>query len=333
MRWLRRLGGGLVAAALVLGALWAWLLRSDMPPPPELPGKFEREYHSWATVARPYSTYRPLRVREPTPLVIVLHGSAGDGDQAREMTGRAFDVLAEEHGFVVAYPDGWKRHWNGCRAKGPYEANRLNADDVGYLKSVIGRIALEEGTSFGHVYVTGVSNGGHMALRLALEAPQIVRAVAPVVAAMPAGDNMGCTESGEAVPVLIMNGTEDPMNPWEGGEVALYGLFANRGEVHSTPDSIRYWAGLAGYTGEPAVERLPDRDADDGSYVEVHRWAEPGRPEVVLYAVVGGGHTLPNLEWSWPRLIGPTNHDIDGPREIWRFFARVGGYGPLGDGD
>jgi poly(3-hydroxybutyrate) depolymerase len=30
-------------------------------------------------------------------------------------------------------------------------------------------------------------------------------------------------------PCLIMNGTDDPLNPWRGGGVVLYGVWGNRG--------------------------------------------------------------------------------------------------------
>ena len=51
------------------------------------------------------------------------------------------------------------------------------------------------------------SNGGQMSLRLALELPDRVRAVAAVSASLPEASNMGCKPSAKAVPVLVMSGT------------------------------------------------------------------------------------------------------------------------------
>jgi polyhydroxybutyrate depolymerase len=170
------------------------------------------------------------------------------------------------------------------------------------------------------VFATGISNGGQMALRLALEAPGRVRAVAPVAASLPAERNMDCRPAGRPVSVLLMNGTADPMNPFTGGDVALYGLIGNRGAVLSSEDSIDYFRDLAGHTGAPAQGELPDRDPGDGSRVEVRRWEAPGRKLVALYAIRNGGHNAPSPQLEIPRLLGPTNHDISAAEEIWRFF-------------
>lgn len=163
--------------------------------------------------------------------------------------------------------------------------------------------------------------GAVVAGTLALEAPDWVRAVAPVAAGLPAEENLDCRPAGRPVPVLIMNGTRDPMNPWGGGEVALYGLFGNRGAVLSTQASIDAFRELAGHPGAPEVSVLPDLVTGDGSRVEVHGWRAPGLAPVVLYAILEGGHGAPHPAVSLPRLLGPSNQDISAAREIWGFFA------------
>jgi len=253
----------------------------------------------------------------------VLHGSAGDGAQARGGYGYDFDVLAERDGFVPVYPDGYEGHWNDCRKAGPYSANTLDVDDVGFLRALVERFAAEHGVDRTRIFATGISNGGQMALRLALEAPDLVRGVAPVAASLPAERNMDCRPAGRPVATLLMNGTADPMNPFGGGDVALYGLIGNRGAVLSTDDSIDYFRDVAGHTGPPRVSVLPDRVPGDGSTVEVRRWDTPGRKPVALYAIQNGGHNAPHPVLEVPRLLGPTNHDISAAEEIWRFFAEA----------
>ncbi len=49
-----------------------------------------------------------------------LRGAASTGfvmtcAQMREWTGFELDELADQRGFVVAYPDGYKGNWNDCR--------------------------------------------------------------------------------------------------------------------------------------------------------------------------------------------------------------------------
>jgi polyhydroxybutyrate depolymerase len=113
------------------------------------------------------------------------------------------------------------------------------------------------------------------------------------------------------------------MNPWAGGDVALYGLIGNRGAVLSTEQSIDYFRELAGHTGAAEVSTLSDREPNDGSTVELRRWSTPGKKPVVLYAIRNGGHNAPHPKLTLPRLLGPTNHDISAAEEIWRFFSEA----------
>jgi polyhydroxybutyrate depolymerase len=310
----------IVLAGLALVA--AWGLRFRRPPEPDLPGRLVGGALEHEGRTRTWHAYLPARPLASPALVFVLHGSGGDGEQARGGYAYAFDVLAERDGFVPIYPDGFERHWNDCRKAGPYSANALDVDDVGFLGALVDRFVAEHGADPTRVFATGISNGGQMALRLALEAPERVRAVAPVVASLPAAGNLDCETAGRPVSILIMNGTADPMNPFEGGDVALYGVVGNRGAVLSSADSIDYFRELAGHAEPPsAVERLPDRDPGDGSTIEVRRWRAPGRRDVELWVVENGGHSAPHPDITLPRLLGPTNHDISAAEEIWKFFA------------
>jgi polyhydroxybutyrate depolymerase len=134
---------------------------------------------------------------------------------------------------------------------------------------------------------------------------------------------MCCSASGKPVSLLLMNGTEDPMNPYEGGTVALYGLWGDRGEVQSSRESVAYWAELAGYT-QPAEEVLLDDAASgDNSFVVIDQWRAAGRKSVALYTIVGGGHSAPHPDMKLPRLLGGTNNDMVAAQVIWEFFQQA----------
>jgi polyhydroxybutyrate depolymerase len=166
------------------------------------------------------------------------------------------------------------------------------------------------------VFVIGYSNGGQLAYRLALEMPERVAAIAVVAANLPADENCDCVKSGRPVPVLILNGTCDPINPCNGGNVRLFG-FANRGRVISARESAEYFARLNGHHGEPRVAVQGKR-----LRVKIASWEDAGKPEVVLATVQGGGHVVPQPYYSAPPFLGLTTHAINGPEEIWEFFAR-----------
>jgi polyhydroxybutyrate depolymerase len=306
---------------LALAAVAAFGLRFRRVPEPALPGVLAAGSLEHDGRTRTWRAYLPAQRAASPALVLVLHASVGDAAQARAGYGYDFDLLAETEGFIAVYPEGVEEHWNDCRKEAPYAANTLDVDDVGFVRALVDRFAREHGADRARVFATGVSNGGQFALRLALEAPDLVRAVAPVAASLPAERNMDCRPAGRPVSVLIMNGTADPMNPFDGGDVALYGLLGNRGAVLSSAESADYFRDLAGHDGAAERSVLPDLAPDDGSTVEVTRWQAPGRKTVALYAIRNGGHSAPHPELTLPRLLGPSNHDIHAAHEIWRFFA------------
>ncbi|MEH6593043.1 MAG: PHB depolymerase family esterase [Halioglobus sp.] len=307
---------------LLIGGV-LYLIYFEGAPEPDLPGVLADQEVQWDGHIRRYTYYTPSHLARKPALVIVGHGSGGSAEQSRAVFGYAFEQLAEQYGFYVLYPEGYERHYNGCRKAGPYKANILKIDDVGFIRDTVSTFVAELGVDQSAVFATGISNGGQMALRLALEAPDLVAAVAPVATSMPSNENMDCTASGVPVAFLLMNGTEDPMNPYMGGTVALYGLLGDRGTVLSSFDTVSYWANLAGHTEGPDTIFLPDSVSGDNSTVEVRRWTSRGRKNVSLYTIVGGGHNAPHPSMRPPRIVGGINKDIVAAEEIWGFFQEA----------
>jgi polyhydroxybutyrate depolymerase len=123
-----------------------------------------------------------------------------------------------------------------------------------------------------------------------------------------------------AVSVLIINGTDDPLVPWAGGDVHLGPL--ELGQVLSVADTVKFWVSNNKCASLPLVTQLPDKDPSDGTTVrkETYGGCEDGA-EVVLYAVEGGGHTWPGgLQYSPESIIGRTSRDFDASEVIWQFF-------------
>jgi polyhydroxybutyrate depolymerase len=319
----RAIGCAVAAGALLVIAVsfLAWQTYVPKASVPRLQGELRSSSLLVDGRRRTFTFYVPPRVPLHPRLLLVLHGSTMNGKQMRAQTAYAFDQLADEEGFLVAYPDGYGGHWNDCRATGNYEAKRLAVDDVAFLRTLTGLFQREYGVDASQVFATGVSNGGQMSYRLALEAPELVRGIAAIAANLPTTENQTCVPSGRPVATMILNGTDDPLNPHEGGRVALYGIFFRRGNVQSTRATAAYWASLAGHDASPAVSALPDGDPADGTTVTRHSWTSAGRPPVALLVVNGGGHTIPHPHARAPRLLGRTCHDLSSPEVIWRFFA------------
>ena len=328
MSALRRIAVALFVLVLVGGfVLWAWGLRTPAYPQPALTGKVEQRRLTVGGLSRSFLVYIPAKLGDPVPVVLVLHGSASSAARMRSATAWAFEQIADREGAVVVYPEGFEGHWNDCRAEGNFAAKQRAVDDLAFLRAVVSRlngdpalgarqIAAEE------VFATGLSNGGHMALRLALEAPDFVVGVAAIAASLPVPSNSLCSPSGRAVPVLLVNGDADPVSPYDGGRITALGPFNRRGAVQSAQATARYFSQLAGYTEPPFEHRYPDTDPADGTVASRMVWSAGDRPEVDLITIHGGGHTIPHPAKEMPRILGRTSHDVPAAEEAWRFFRR-----------
>lgn len=308
-------------------ALWAWGLRAPEYPQPALTGKVEQRRLDVGGLSRSFLVYIPERRIDPVPVVLVLHGSASSAERMRSATGWAFEQIADREGALVVYPEGIEGYWNDCRAAGDFAAKRLAVDDVAFLRAVVARLGGDPALgarqiAADEVFATGLSNGGHMALRLALEAPDLVVGVAAIAASLPAETNSECTPSGKAVAVLLLNGDADPISPYEGGDIWALGSFNRRGAVQSAQATALYFSRLAGFTEPPFEHRYPDNDPADGTVATRMAWSAGDRPEVDLITIHGGGHTIPHPVKTMPRILGRTSHDVPAAEEIWRFFRR-----------
>ncbi len=278
------------------------------------------------SVLRVQGLHRTVRLYRPEPLgaepalVIVLHGSGGTGERFRRLTDAAFERLADHHGFVVAYPDALGRQWNDCRKEAPYRAALQGVDDVAFLSAIADHVTTDIGRPLSAVYVVGYSNGGHMVFRLALEAPERFDAFAAIGAHLPVAEERACAERRQAVSMMLVTGTADPVNPWMGGVVRAPGNVL-LGRVVSAEATADYFLALAGIDDAPTVQEHADVHADDGTTAVSRQWTSGEGSRVALMVVQGGGHTLPHPTARFPAaLVGATCRDLNGAEAIWRFF-------------
>lgn len=298
------------------------VLAAALAAPPDGLGPLGVEQIPVQGLTRAVRYYRPATAGPAAPLVLALHGSGGDGERFRGLTSGAFERLADRHGFVVAYPDALGGQWRDCRARAPYQAALAGVDDVAFLRAVAKRGAEIAGGTPSAVFVVGYSNGGHLVLRLAAEAPGEYDGFAVIGAHMPAQEEFGCAEPQAPVSIFLVSGTEDTINPWSGGAVRLPSG-ATLGRVRSGDTTAAFFRQLAGIADdEPVIHRHMDRDLSDGTTVEARRWTR-GAHEIVSLVIERGGHVLPLPDGAFPEdIVGRTNRDVDGARLIWEFFDR-----------
>ena len=278
----------------------------------------QRQLYFQGRWERDYLVYLPVNYQKtpehPIPLLIVLHGGGSTARNMIKLTQEGFHHLADEHRFIVAYPEGFGRQWNDGRFE---VRGRRNMDDVGFLRDLIDMLVPYYAIDPQHVFVTGMSNGGHMAYRLACDLPDKIAGIAPVAALMPGNPEQACRPA-RPMPVLMIAGTDDPLVPYRGGAVQVG--TQQRGTVASADATLRFWAKINGCTGEPLVTDLEDRDPRDGTHIRETLYSSCDAP-TVLYSIVGGGHTWPGgMQYLDERMIGRTSREFDASEMIWGFF-------------
>src|SRR5437660_10240743 len=228
---------------------------------------------------------------KPLPLLLVFHGGRTRAQNMVSYTGMS--DLADREGFIVVYPGGTDKFWNDGRKNAP------QADDVGFIRTLIDH--LEKTLSIDHhrIYATGISNGGMFTQRLACELSSTIAAIASVAASMPEDFAVQCKPSAP-ISVLMIHSTEDPLVPYRGGELSV-GSVGIGGRVLPVADTIKSWVAHDRCSTKPVTELMPDKDTQDGTRVRREAYSQCiAGTDVVLYTVEGGGHTWPGSNQYLP---------------------------------
>src|ERR1700759_2806860 len=153
---------------------------------------------------------------KPAPLVIVLHGNTQTGGDMASRT--SWPAVAKREHFTVLFPDGLNRAWADLRSK-EARAGRTppeGTDDVAFIASLVEKYVADGTADPKRVYVTGLSNGGAMTMTLACKRADLFAAAASVIMNF-TDDVANACQPSRPIPMLMMNGTADPLIPYEGG--------------------------------------------------------------------------------------------------------------------
>lgn len=265
---------------------------------------------------RTYYVHVPPNVLKPAPAVLFFHGGGGTGLGSDRQTG--FNALSDKEGFIVVWPEGVGRNWNDGREIPESEAHSDKVDDLKFVGVMLDALGREFAVDSKRVFATGISNGGCFSHHLAAHLADRIAAIAPVVGGLPEPLRDRFKPS-HPVSVLILQGTEDPLVPFGGGDIVAGRK--KRGRIVSTAEATALWIASTG-VGKGVEVSWPDRDPDDACRVSAvtHSGGKDGA-EVVQVTITGGGHTWPGGRQYLPQgLIGRVCRDFDATSVIWEFF-------------
>lgn len=261
-----------------------------------------------------------------SPLLVALHGLGMNGPRMASWTGLA--VRGPQAGFATVFPDAraevWDDHGNG-RSDG--------LDDAAFIATLVQRLRSDGVAGAGPPVLVGLSNGAFFAERLARAGLVDVAGIVLAAGTAREASRRATPRPARATAVLCFAGTADPIVPYGGGRArGLPGLLVPRRRRRHLVDAGGHgavaaetvaadWAQVNGCNEAPAIERLP---VDGDLAVERLTWTASGRPPVVLYKIIGGGHAWPGGPRYAPAwLVGPVARELDATGILLEFAVAL----------
>lgn len=263
---------------------------------------------------RTFLVHVPRKIAHPVSLVVALHGGGTNGAAMESLSG--LSGTADANGFIVVYPNGSGRlkkilTWNGGDCCGYAQVHDIN--DTAFFQDLIDHMIRQYQVDPCRVYIAGISNGAVMAYRLAAEMPERIAAIAVVSGTL----GLDTVTIRKPVPILHFHGTEDQYIPFEGG----HGKRSLENTQHRpVMETIRLWVNINDTVATPLEEEIPDR-FEDGTRIVRYTWkAKHDKDNIVLYKIIGGGHTWPGRP-HMKLLFGSTTRELSANEIMWRFFS------------
>jgi polyhydroxybutyrate depolymerase len=257
---------------------------------------------------------RTFKVHVPTsydgkravPLVLDFHGFSSDATEERSVSGQL--QQSDKRGFIVVFPEGLARSWNGYGCCSTSKATEVN--DVRFARTVIDWVKARANIDATRVYVTGISNGGSMAHRMACEAADVVRAVAAVSFPL----NLDRCIPRKPITVYSIAGTADTTIPYDGAkpDAPVSNVAGVPVRIQSAPASLAAWKGNDGCSSRVTSSApIPGEVLED-----VYRQCSGG-VRTGLLTIVGGRHVLYNGYRGLTGSYSGDNAPIDVSEYIW----------------
>jgi polyhydroxybutyrate depolymerase len=221
---------------------------------------------------------------EPVPLLLDFHPLFGTGAQERDTSG--YLAQSEQHGFIVAFPDGIDNAWN----VGPCCTMSRAVDDLAFARAMVSEISAEGCIDARRVYAAGYSMGGGMSYHLACNAADMIAAIAPAAFDLLEEAEQPCSPS-RPISVLASRGTADLVVPYAGGASNPPNGLPVTIHFQGAEGTFEHWRALDGCTDAPTTMGACATST-----------ACTGGVEVTLCTTVLGGHDPGDATLGWDFL-------------------------------
>jgi poly(3-hydroxybutyrate) depolymerase len=178
--------------------------------------------------SRDYYVYVPPAVATPRTLVVFLHGCTQTAMQAA--LGVRWNELADERGFVVAYPEqsiGLDGDAARCWNYGQALIYPREQGEIASIAAITDAVTPANDIDAGHVFVAGISSGAIMASTMTASYPDVYAAVmSHAGCGYPCADPTGVAAYlregpyARVVPAIVFQGTTDDVVVAPLGELA-----------------------------------------------------------------------------------------------------------------
>ncbi len=297
------------------------------------PGGFEAHEFSNGAGSRAYKVYVPAEKSDaPRAIIVMLHGCTQSADDFA--AGTQMNRLADEHGFLVVYPEqaahaNASKCWNWFKP----ENQRRGVGEPSLIAGIVREVAQSHGADPRRIYVAGLSAGAAMAVVLGETYPELFAAVGAhsglpygsahdipsALAAMKGGlsgtaglkkvaDTARTPRSKavQAVPVIVFHGDRDhTVQQTNGARIVQQARDAHGARAGDAGLRARTEAGVA--SGGRRFSRTVHTDTE-------------GQARIESWTLHGAGHA-----WSGGHPSGSYT-DCTGPEasaEMVRFFMAV----------
>jgi polyhydroxybutyrate depolymerase len=246
---------------------------------------------------RGYQLYTPPGYNgiDPLPVVFNFHGYGGDAYQY--LLDADMRSIASAKNFFMVYPqagycDGGLA-WNPSLLGGN---NKCDLDDLGFIEALIDSLSAEFQIDSSKIYACGYSNGGMMAMGLAMQKSELFAAVGSV-----SGTMLDFITPSHPMPAIIIHGTNDYVLPYLGNS-----------DYNSVQSQIDFWTN---FNNTDTIPIISSEVSNDGIITDRYQYTQ-GDNDVAVehYKIINGEHV-----WRMPDPLAGNPTDNTG-LVLWEFF-------------